>query len=432
MKYLAFDEDIPDSSYTNTAFEDAARSRGYMAEGGRLFKIGGPKKWIKNAISGKIAKEMSEYSKGFLSVDEAKIILEHPDDYASYLGWDDKKIDELKKNFYNNFSPWGYDLLSGLDALTGGEGQEYPLGTSLSEKMARDYLIANYLGIPEKDRKEPLASRMYEQSPYKPTIGSGDSKEYIRYSTDYNRNKIVDIYNGLMSNMKGVPGWKSEIKPGKEYWTSYLNSPYSVTVGKSGKNLAVSHRGTYDFNIDPYSAALGQYTLGYGTDAERGDYISVYDKWDLNPFNLGSAYNLPKKLIKTFASLGDASGGFGNPVNFYDRVYLDDYYGVNSRPQNPDEFYGGYIMPTTITANKEAKGGRIHIKPSHRGRLTELKARTGKTEAELYNDGNPAHKRMVVFARNSRKWKHGDGGPIDRYSPEQIRSAIAKLKEAKK
>ena len=42
VKYLAFDEDIPDSIYTNSAFEDAARKRGYMAEGGRLFEMGGP------------------------------------------------------------------------------------------------------------------------------------------------------------------------------------------------------------------------------------------------------------------------------------------------------------------------------------------------------------------------------------------------------
>ena len=68
---------------------------------------------------------------------------------------------------------------------------------------------------------------------------------------------------------------------------------------------------------------------------------------------------------------------------------------------------------TEEKTNIAAEGGSIHIKPSHRGRLTELKARTGKTESELYNDGNPAHKRMVVFARNARKWKHGDGGPID-------------------
>lgn len=62
-----------------------------------------------------------------------------------------------------------------------------------------------------------------------------------------------------------------------------------------------------------------------------------------------------------------------------------------------------------------ADGGGIHIKPSHRGRLTELKERTGKSEAELYNDGNPAHKKMVVFARNARKWNKMDlGGKIQK------------------
>lgn len=66
-----------------------------------------------------------------------------------------------------------------------------------------------------------------------------------------------------------------------------------------------------------------------------------------------------------------------------------------------------------LLLNPYSSGGDIHIKPSHRGRLTELKARTGKTEAELYNDGNPAHKKMVVFARNARKWKHAEGGPLD-------------------
>ena len=61
--------------------------------------------------------------------------------------------------------------------------------------------------------------------------------------------------------------------------------------------------------------------------------------------------------------------------------------------------------------NVVAKGGRIEIK--HPGRLTALKKRTGKTEAELYNDGNPEHKKMVVFARNARKWKKAYGGFLD-------------------
>lgn len=82
-----------------------------------------------------------------------------------------------------------------------------------------------------------------------------------------------------------------------------------------------------------------------------------------------------------------------------------------------DEAGSGAALPAMdvnapFVARIAGQGGGIHIKPSHRGRLTDLKARTGKTEAELYNDGNPAHKRMVVFARNARKW-HGDGGMLN-------------------
>jgi hypothetical protein len=61
---------------------------------------------------------------------------------------------------------------------------------------------------------------------------------------------------------------------------------------------------------------------------------------------------------------------------------------------------------------KYANGGKIHIKPSHRGRLTELKKRTGKSEAELYKTGGPAVRKMITFARNARKWKHGLGGNL--------------------
>ncbi len=72
--------------------------------------------------------------------------------------------------------------------------------------------------------------------------------------------------------------------------------------------------------------------------------------------------------------------------------------------------FGGLLdYPNTF-----ADGG-IHIK--HPGRLTALKERTGKTEAELYNDGNPAHKKMVVFARNARKWNHGLGGVLNMTNP---------------
>ena len=93
---------------------------------------------------------------------------------------------------------------------------------------------------------------------------------------------------------------------------------------------------------------------------------------------------------------------------------------------NPESLYENHL------GNISAYGGNIHIKPSHRGRLTELKKRTGKSEAELYNDGNPAHKKMVVFARNARKWKHGDGGPLDKYGDDAVREALAAFREKNK
>lgn len=61
--------------------------------------------------------------------------------------------------------------------------------------------------------------------------------------------------------------------------------------------------------------------------------------------------------------------------------------------------------------NEYKKGGSINIK--HPGRLTALKKRTGKTEAELWATGNKDYRRMITFARNSRKWKHQDGGYLD-------------------
>lgn len=64
-----------------------------------------------------------------------------------------------------------------------------------------------------------------------------------------------------------------------------------------------------------------------------------------------------------------------------------------------------YLTSKFMPEYKDGKSP-IHIKPANRGKLTRLKARTGKSESELYNDGNPAHKKMVVFARNARKWKH--------------------------
>jgi len=57
-------------------------------------------------------------------------------------------------------------------------------------------------------------------------------------------------------------------------------------------------------------------------------------------------------------------------------------------------------------------GGSIHIKPSHKGRFTAYKQRTGKTTAEALHSKDPHVRQMANFARNAAKWKHQDGGPV--------------------
>lgn len=334
--------------YAKNKFEEGGEGEIYYddtTDGGWLYGPGG---WLKNAIIDKAANKGAEYTKGLLSKDEVKTILKHPKDFSKYLDWDEDKVNEIKNNLYSNFSPWGYDLLTALASMRGDGYQEYPIGASEEEKRARDYLFAEYLGIPEEKRKYNDSGSMFERSPYSPTIGSDNDTNYVRFASDEARNRLVDIYNSLLEKKVYKPGEKEKV--GKEILSHYKGDTYALIPGKSGANYAVSSRGVYEFDKDPYASALGQYTLGVGNDANRGQYVSVYDKWDLNPFSV-NASSLPRRIVNKLSPLGDLSGGFGNPVEYYDRIYLDDYYGVSSKP-DVDSYYGGYIVPSVVSGEK--------------------------------------------------------------------------------
>lgn len=119
-------------------------------------------------------------------------------------------------------------------------------------------------------------------------------------------------------------------------------------------------------------------------------------------FNPNYKTEAKQRLIKAIDILGNAYAKRYGVPNPFEGYIIDDeniHFGVPGFKVKKLKL-GGSIR------RRLAAGGSIYIKPSHRGRLTELKARTGKSESELYNDGNPAHKKMVVFARNARKWKH--------------------------
>ena len=64
--------------------------------------------------------------------------------------------------------------------------------------------------------------------------------------------------------------------------------------------------------------------------------------------------------------------------------------------------------------NSRASGGKIHIKPENRGKFTALKERTGHSASWFKAHGTPSQKKMATFALNARKWKHADGGILER------------------
>lgn len=69
-----------------------------------------------------------------------------------------------------------------------------------------------------------------------------------------------------------------------------------------------------------------------------------------------------------------------------------------------------------------ANGSGIHIKKENRGKFTETKKRTGKTTEELTHSKNPLTRKRAIFAQNSRKWKHEDGGSV--HKPNGHRSIL--------
>ena len=311
--------------------------------------------------------------------------------------WNNIK-DKIRKIIYNKINPMYYQNAEDrvINAFTNknyneNNGSYVPTPEGYS---VRDDIFATYLQIPESKRHNVSYAPKVKNSEYKPTIG-GENKQY----------KKIDL-NPIDSDALIIEALKT--------------------------------------NTSKVSSVLGDYfglhTIGHGFD-NKGEYVSYYDKWDINPtygasIEDGSVRN--KLLQHHFKNLKgeDVTHGIGKPIDFYDRIYLNDYFDV--QPEiGKDEYYGGYIRPAFIGTQQKDKsgysvttndydelnipinkgrllksGGKIYIKPENRGKFTALKKRTGKSASWFKAHGTPAQKKMATFALNAKKWKHKSGGNI--------------------
>ena len=281
---------------------------------------------------------------------------------------------ELKRRFYDHITPAGYEFpitRTVAAALNPGRVKTIEVNPQTRRGKTiypglitalRDDLFAEYLQIPKEERHKVIINA--ENSAY----NSGELEETSLRPTNAENDKYFKFKN--LSKLE-----KDRLVK--------LGTPLSV-----GSNTLSGALRAY----------LGEHTIGHGHDT-KGDYVSYYDNWDLAPFT---------------GKGEDQSLGIGKPVHIYDRIYLDDYFGI------PEEYRGStYIPELTVTANKHADGGGIHIDPSKRGTFKAQASKMGMGVQEaashiLANKENysPAMVKKANFARNASKW-HGLGGLLE-------------------
>ena len=111
-------------------------------------------------------------------------------------------------------------------------------------------------------------------------------------------------------------------------------------------------------------------------------------------------------LFKLFNTLAQLTTGVANQAT---NMGIDK----RQRLQNTEAFQNPNYSPANQDGLDKspiyAKYG-IHIKPSHVGKFTALKKRTGKSTEELKHSSNPTVRKEAVFAANAKHFQHKAGG----------------------
>ena len=199
-------------------------------------------------------------------------------------------------------------------------------------------------------------------------------------------------------------------------------TPFSKRVAKLTGIHEGLHRGHYAQVIKPASTI----TKNYYETTMRPE--ATFWNWKINkllkpeyqngylggPFDGEAGVNLIEMGRDMGVKLGAKYPGdevFMNMINNYNghKSFLIPHLDLDTRAGRRhvwDAMTGQYFKQGGILKRVESGKSGIHIKPENRGKLTRLKKRTGKSESELWKEGNPAVRKMITFAINSRKWKH--------------------------
>lgn len=253
----------------------------------------------------------------------------------------------------------------------------------------------------------PTEKDTFYKSKFRPTRSSDVEAVYYGVKDPLFLNDLVHLYNTSINSRSFFPV-KPLLRPGDSrildgYYARSQSHKDSAYIGDAiERHLPWGDNPIDGISVSKYPltdsvGALGNFTVSRGKD-DTGDYLSYYDKWDLNGFT-----DITKNVEKY---------GVGRPYEIYDRIYgsFDD----------DGTFHPlGEIPASVVTPDSYASGGKIHIKPSKRGTFTAAAKKHGKSVQAFASqvlahkeNYSPAMVKKANFARNAAKW-HAEGGSLD-------------------
>lgn len=254
---------------------------------------------------------------------------------------------------------------------------------------------------------------------------------YSKYSGKKSQYNPEGVLGGQWINDQYVPAWGQKLpfqklklyrfKNGKDSnaFDEFRESHPTISTIASFLPVVGTAMDMYDAYKDPTAKNIGYAALSAATDILGGRLIGKAVGQSIK------RAKLVKKLTKE-AKLEMQAWPYYKNMGKKEAADQIKYIAERQAESTADKLgyeYAGFVddvermvVPAAVytpdaLANISQQGFKygkdsIRIKPSHRGRLTALKKRTGKSEAELWKTGGPSVRKMITFARNARKWKH--------------------------
>ena len=204
-----------------------------------------------------------------------------------------------------------------------------------------------------------------------------------------NQTGVGNVMQSVGSLASNIPGVGGIIGAGVNLLGGVVNAAFGSNINEDFVNQTRQ-------NIEDQSNYISGATTN---DQLLSDYFSHKDLALVNKKDVGS------------------EGWFSNKVTDLTKELNRDVVAANSRARfslGNTAFNIDRTNDMLALKNKAAYGGPIHIKKENRGKFTDYCG--GKVTNECIqrglNSSNPLTRQRANFARNSRGWSHGDGGPF--------------------